>query len=87
MTDLILQLMEKWRQFKSTNPDHYKEIDDTIGKEIVRAKNSYYRDKCAHMEVILRKHDSFNAHEHVKEMVGQRLYSYRQKWEPASRPQ
>lgn len=72
MTDTILQLMEERRLYKSTNPDRYKQIDDTIQIEIAKAKNTYYDDKCAHLEDLFRKHDSFNAHKHINEMVGQR---------------
>nr|ADF18552.1 endonuclease-reverse transcriptase [Bombyx mori] len=75
MTDSILQLMEDRRQFKGTNPVMYKQIDVTIRKEIAKAKNDYYSNKCAHLEDLLRKHDSFNAHKHIKEMVGHRRKS------------
>lgn len=75
MTDPILRLMEDRRRFKGAEQDRYREVDGIIRREIARAKHEYYSNRCAHLEDLLRKHDSFNAHKCVNEMVGHKRRS------------
>ncbi|CAH0716652.1 unnamed protein product, partial [Brenthis ino] len=68
MTEKIYQLMEKRRLHK--NDDKlYKTIDREIRREVRYARNSWYRKKCDHLEVLHNKHDAFNLHKESRAMV------------------
>lgn len=71
MTEKIYQLMEKRRLHK--NDDKlYKTIDREIRREVRYARNSWYRKKCDHLEVLHNKHDAFNLHKEIRAMVGRK---------------
>lgn len=70
MTDEILQLMEERRLYKNIDIKKYKDIYNIIRKEIRKAKEEWYTNKCEEIEVLLKRHDDFNLHRKVKELAG-----------------
>lgn len=70
MTDEILDMMKKRREVKLKNLKLYRTIDKNIRKKCRMAKESWLNDKCKEIEEYQNKHDSFNVHRKVKEVVG-----------------
>lgn len=76
MTEEILDMMEDRRRVKSRDTAIYKKIDKDIKQAIRNAKNDWMRERCAEIQLLQQKHDSFNLHKKVKEAAG--LYRPRQ---------
>lgn len=72
MTDEILELMEKRRQYKTKEASKYKEVQKAIRRKIREAKEKWLSEKCIEIEELDKKYDSFNLHRKIKEMTGHR---------------
>lgn len=70
MTLEILQLMEKRRSFKHIDNAQYKKTQRIIKQKIRQAKENSLQEKCAEIEILQGKYDSFNVHRKVKEITG-----------------
>jgi hypothetical protein len=69
MTEDILKMMNE-RQMAKQNPAKYKQINRNIRKACSEAKEKWWTEKCAEIEELQAKHDSFNLHKKVKEVAG-----------------
>lgn len=69
MTDNILGTMEKRRLAKG-NESEYKQLNRLVRKQCREAKEEYWSLKCAEIEELQQKYDSFNLHKKIKEVAG-----------------
>ncbi|XP_030760327.1 uncharacterized protein LOC115885517 [Sitophilus oryzae] len=70
MTQEILDLMEKRRSFKGTDPQRYRDTHRLIRNKIKEAKELWMTERCREVEELHQKHDLFNLHKKVKEVTG-----------------
>lgn len=70
MNNEILQLMEDRRKVKNINIEKYKQIQRTIRRKIREAKEKWMTDRCAEIEELDKKYDTFNLHKRIKEVTG-----------------
>ncbi|XP_050513133.1 uncharacterized protein LOC126888800 [Diabrotica virgifera virgifera] len=71
MTDNILQMMDQRRLMNNRDAKKYQEINQTIKKEIRRAKETWMQEKCKLIEELQVKHDHINIHRKIREATGQ----------------
>ena len=69
MTDEILDMMEIRRKLKDDKVG-YGRLDRDIRKAIREAKNQWFLTQCREIELLEKKHDTFNLHKKVKEAAG-----------------
>ncbi|XP_030754464.1 uncharacterized protein LOC115881196 [Sitophilus oryzae] len=70
MTDEILTLMADRRIVKNQQ-DKYNEINRSIKRKILEAKEKWIQEKCEEAERLHQLHDSFNFHRKIKEITGE----------------
>lgn len=70
MTDEILALMADRRIVKNQQ-DKYNEINRSIKRKILEAKEKWTQEKCEEAERLHQLHDSFNFHRKIKEITGE----------------
>lgn len=70
MTKEILDLMEKRRSFKGTDPQRYRDTHRLIRNKNKEAKELWMTERCREVEELHQKHDLFNLHKKVKEVTG-----------------
>ncbi|XP_050505674.1 craniofacial development protein 2-like [Diabrotica virgifera virgifera] len=70
MTDGILQMMDRRRESKRKDYVAYQFLDKEIKKAVREAKNRNLEEQCEEIEMLERKHDSFNLHKKIKEAAG-----------------
>lgn len=70
MTQEILDLVEKRRSFKGTDPQRYRDTHRLIRNKIKEAKELWMTERCREVEELHQKHDLFNLHKKVKEVTG-----------------
>lgn len=68
MTKEIIALISQRRTLKN-KPKEYKKIQRVIQKRIREAKELWLVEQCKEIETYEMKHDSFNVHKKVKDMV------------------
>nr|XP_034830054.1 craniofacial development protein 2-like [Maniola hyperantus] len=68
ITDEILSLMDERRENKR-NKEKYDQLQREIRKKIREAKEKWLGDLCSEMEGFDKKHDSFNMHKKIKEII------------------
>ena len=71
MNDETLDLMEERRKVKN-DLVKYKEMNKKVQRSCRKAKEAWWEEKCAEIEELQEKHDSFNLHKKVKEVTGKR---------------
>uniref|UniRef100_A0A8D8XFQ8 Craniofacial development protein 2 n=1 Tax=Cacopsylla melanoneura TaxID=428564 RepID=A0A8D8XFQ8_9HEMI len=69
MTDEILDMMEDRRQYKNSNWEIYRRKNKEIRKKIREAQQLYFEQNCREMEELEKKHDTFNMHKKVREVL------------------
>lgn len=69
MTSEILNLMEE-RRINKGNPTEYKRLQQIIRQEIRKAKEKEVQEKCEEIEYHQSRHDDFNVHKKVREVIG-----------------
>lgn len=70
MTNEILNLMEKRRQYRNKNEIEYKRVHGEIKRKIRQAKVEWFSQECEEIEEYDRKHDTFHLHKKIKETAG-----------------
>lgn len=70
MTTEILTLIEKRRAYKNRKEREYQEIQKVIKQKIRQAKEQHLMERCNEIEDLQKRHDSFNVHKKIREMVG-----------------
>ena len=74
MTEPILILMEDRRQCKGKNQQKYRDLNKTIHKECIRAKEKWIDEKCTDLED-LEKRDQQKMYGKIKDLVGKKKYN------------
>lgn len=69
MTDEILDMMDDRRQYKNVNRERYRQKNKEIRKKIREAQQLYFEQNCRELEELEKKHDTFNMHKKVKEVL------------------
>uniref|UniRef100_A0A8D8LPD3 Craniofacial development protein 2 n=1 Tax=Cacopsylla melanoneura TaxID=428564 RepID=A0A8D8LPD3_9HEMI len=72
MTNEIMELMDKRRSYKNKDQTKYKETHTEIRRKIRKAKETFMMERCAEIEEAQRKHDLFNVHKKIKEVINKK---------------
>lgn len=70
MSEKFLDVMEERQRYKNVNEPKNKEVHITIRREIRKAKEKFYIEKCVEIKMLDGMHDSFNMHKQIKEITG-----------------
>ncbi|XP_060523267.1 craniofacial development protein 2-like [Cylas formicarius] len=63
MTDAILE-------YRNRDTEKYREVHRRVLRKIKETKEQWLQEKCAEIEILQAKHDSFNLHKKIKEAAG-----------------
>lgn len=72
MTEEILQQMDIRRNYKSKDPEKYRQTNRTIKRMIKEAKERWLCGKCKEIEEFEQKYDYHNMHKEIKHMTTQK---------------
>ena len=70
ITDEILDLMEKRRQYRNSDENRYRQLHNLVKRKIKEAKEMWLAENCSEIEQFERQYDMFNLHKKIKETAG-----------------